>query len=525
MKRTTPLPNVRSARLLRSRRFALVAAVAVFGLTACGDPSSTASPGTTASSGLPVIEITGGGSPISAAAGAAPSAEAGSADTKMMAAYVRYLYGGGSVPTSPATAWFFTPGVEPTQEQIAALAGAFGLDPVAVAVPADQGGGWRIGSESWEEPSLTIGGDATLGWWYNPGVTDVAPQIECGVIAVDPVPAGDAATTDSSVIGGDTISPCPEPTPPANVPDEATARANGIAWLQSLGLDPADYAIDVWADEWGANVTASLLLDGVKTPLTMSIGYGAEGATTWASGFLATPQRGGDYPLISGEEAVQRLNDQMTGWMTAARAEPAMGVAEGGGVMAGALANETQPVEGDDAPDATIAVEAPLDCTDPAVSCEAIPPADMEPIDITLRDATASLEMQWSDDGTVWLLPGYSFTADDGGIYNVIAIDDQYLVVQTVEATPLPAPVEPPTSDAPAEPATPDLPVDVNDERLQAVIGMTQADAEAKLAEIGLTLRVIELDGVPQPATMDLRPDRVNVAVTDGVVTSVQSLG
>jgi hypothetical protein len=539
MKRTTPLPTTRTARSFRSRRLALVGAVVVLGLTACGDPNSVASPSSSSNApALQVIEITGGASGGRSAAGGAGEVAAASADSKMMAAYIQFLYGGGDATLGDAaTSWFFAPGAEPTQAQIDALANAFGLEPVAVAVPVDQGGGWRIGSENWEEPSITIGSDATLGWWYNPGVTDAnQPMVDCMVPAVMPVEgdgsdASGSVTTEPAVT---TIAPCPEPTPPANVPDEATARSNATAWLTSLGLDPASYELDVWADEWGANVTAYLTLDGMRTPMSFSIGYGAEGATTWASGFLATPQRGGDYPIVTPAAAVDRLNEQQQSWMTIARGEPALEMpAEG--ALDGVLGDETQPVVGDDAASAPVPMPTvSLDCTDPAVSCEAPMPVEIEPITVTLTAPTPTLEMQWADDGTIWLLPGYGFTGDDSGTYTVIAITDEYLVVNEPEmmpaVDPIPAPdapaVEPPITTMPAvAPGEIEPGIDVSDERLQAVIGMTEADAATKLAELGLTLRVIEIDGVGQAATMDFRTDRVNVAVTDGVVSGVLSIG
>ena len=40
-----------------------------------------------------------------------------------------------------------------------------------------------------------------------------------------------------------------------------------------------------------------------------------------------------------------------------------------------------------------------------------------------------SLEQLWASDDTVWLLPGYAFDAKDGGIYSVLAVEDQYIEV------------------------------------------------------------------------------------------------
>jgi hypothetical protein len=49
-------------------------------------------------------------------------------------------------------------------------------------------------------------------------------------------------------------------------------------------------------------------------------------------------------------------------------------------------------------------------------------------------------------------------------------------------------------------------------------VGLTLEDAEALAEENGLTLRVVGEDGECFAITMDLRDDRVNVELADGVV-------
>jgi len=58
-----------------------------------------------------------------------------------------------------------------------------------------------------------------------------------------------------------------------------------------------------------------------------------------------------------------------------------------------------------------------------------------------------------------------------------------------------------------------------------ALVGLSEADAEAAAEEQGWTIRVIVRDGEDLPATMGFRPEGVNVEVTDGEVTSVVSIG
>lgn len=81
----------------------------------------------------------------------------------------------------------------------------------------------------------------------------------------------------------------------------------------------------------------------------------------------------------------------------------------------------------------------------------------------------------------------------------------------------------PDTTDAgntsePAEEPTVESATDV-------VVGATLADATEAAEEQGWILRVTREDGGDLPATMDLRPNRVNVEVTDGEVTAVLNIG
>jgi hypothetical protein len=57
------------------------------------------------------------------------------------------------------------------------------------------------------------------------------------------------------------------------------------------------------------------------------------------------------------------------------------------------------------------------------------------------------------------------------------------------------------------------------------LVGLSEADAGAHLEALGLALRVMAEDGLALLGTMDFRTDRVNVAVEDGRVVRVISLG
>ena len=134
----------------------------------------------------------------------------------------------------------------------------------------------------------------------------------------------DARATDrrfhlrpTTVAAADAVAPdvavpeCPAPEPPVGVPtkDEALAKAEQL--FADWGYDVDSYEFDEpYADEWGASVNASLLLDGMKAPIMLSVGFGENGVVTYASGSLATPERGDDYPTIGAAAGLERLKEQ-----------------------------------------------------------------------------------------------------------------------------------------------------------------------------------------------------------------------
>lgn len=503
-------------------------------------------------------------------------------DSKMMAGLITYRYDGEITDlTAPAPSWFFQPGAQPSTEQIAALAAALGIDDQVRELAADLGGGWMVGPDTYEQPTVNVAADSMNSWWYSPGNASMVSTPSCelyppGDPAADldvPVAAGGSAAVDVAVAPPDTATGtdvqmpvCAETSPPANVPDKATAEAAARTLFDSLGLDANSFEYETYADDWGANVTAYLVLDGMRTTMTVSVGYGAEGALTWASGFLATPQRGADYPRIGIDAAIQRLNDQSSGWNwmsdsgvardTGVQVGAATSSGSAGQGVAGAAVTEvaeaprTVPADAAPVPPETAAGDQPVPeplidpvdgvCTNGAATdCAPMPPIDAEPIIITLTAAHPSLEQLWASDATVWLLPAYSFDAVDGGLYSVLAVEDQYIeVTEPVEVPvpettpPVPPGVEPgvdPSSpaDCPARPTSMTDPPLTAEGIADSIVGLCEADAVAMFAELipSASMRVVRIDGVDQAITADFSDSRVNVAVDKGIVTAVISIG
>jgi hypothetical protein len=554
---------------LRSNRFALISCVVVLGLASCGSRSDIKSAAKPAAK--PKVIVVGSnptaGNQPAATTGAGRTQSADVESGKMMAPMsITYTYTGDTIDlTAPAPAWFFPTGTTPSKESIAAIAAALGVSGDVVELPADQGGGWMVGDTTYVGANMTVSADAMHSWWYNAPQPPATNYYECGV-AVDPAyseplppdastpaievsPETDVATTEPAS-PGKPVDPVPVPTqeceapaPPVNVPTKEQAEAKATEFLTTIGVDPTQIAFETYADEWGAYVTAFLVLDGVRSNVSSSIGFGAEGAVTWASGFLATPERGGDYPRVGIDAAIQRLNDQSAQWRNYGL-ENGAGIAGGsdGDVSVDAPLVEPDTAPADTAPADTVVTGTapaepvgtesfiePVECG-PAVDCAPFP---SEPITIELSNAHPTLEQIWAEDGTVWLVPGYGFDSADQGIYSVIAIDDSFLQVQ--QPVPVDVPPAPPETIVAIDPVAVDCPLfelpteftvpGPNIAAASSWIGLCTADADAYAAALGYEMRIVRQDGVDLPATADYRDNRFNVAVVNGIVTEVISQG
>lgn len=541
--------------MLRSRRLAFTAAAVLIGLTACGDDGAR----TTAGNAPAVIHL-GGAQGTGNGTAEAPAAD------RMMMPYqdITYVWAGGDADLgSTGTAWTLPAGADIDTARIAQLAALLGVEGEVRELPVEQGGGWMVGAADYTTSNLTVSTDGMVSWWYSPapstGVSggcvmpvDIAVDSVGGtddVAAADTIPADDVAVppSDSEPMPPDMA--CEEPQPPSNVPDEATAAAKAKQLFADMGYDTSAFEYEVYADEWGANVTAWLLLDGHRSPITLSAGYGAEGALTWASGSLATPQRADDYPLVSIEDAIQRLNDESGQWMAymggVARAELADDSVT---IASREVVGDTESVPATEpsvAPTDTGVAVAPPDATtgqvgepvqidqpvcDPTTECvvEEMPPP--EPITVSFTEVRTDLTMQWAEDGTIWLLPAYTFSSPDMGEYSVIAIDDSFIALP--EPLPMPEPMPAETIETVVVDGTVVNPTIFVDPTMveqavatEALVGLSLDEATKVAEENGWTVRISTLDGVGQALTMDLQFNRVNLSVTDGVVVGVDSVG
>ena len=553
--------------MLRSRRFALIATIAVLGLSACGDGGSTIT-----SAKAPAVIHLGSGGARNVSGNVAANVE-GSANDKMMAIQdITYVFDG-SYPDLSATgkSWTLPAGLKVDAATVAKIAALLGVEGDVRQLPADQGGGWMVGAADYSTASLTVANDGMLSWWFSPapsaavsGGCAIADDTRGGTSAGSETlnPAGvvsstDAVAPDTAVAPPDSVvvdpvpAPCDVPAPPANVPDKAAATVKAKQFLTELGLDPSKYEFTTYADDYSASVTAWLLLDGHRSPLQLNVGYGAEGALQWASGSLATPQTSDEYPLVTPEEGLARLNDQAATWMAYgggvmnAMAKDAVVSGAVGRIGVGGGSTEAAPPPSEaiaTTGDVTVATGdsgisiAPVPVCDPAADCVIEPGtiAPPEPITVHLTGVRLDVTMVWADDGTVWLLPAYTFTSADGGEYTVLAVDDQYIAQPepiTVDTTPVDSVLG--NGSTPVDTTPVDTVQIVVDTTLvtdpssaeHELVGLSVDEATKVAADHGWTVRVVVLDGEPQMVTDDYSPDRINVGVADGLVTSIESRG
>jgi hypothetical protein len=343
------------------------------------------------------------------------------------------LAAGVALPAGQAPAWRL---VRPADLAAAAapIAATLGL-PTLAASEWDVNTLW---SESEADGSLWV---SPSGDWYYGGPAHLwpvwdCPTVDAGDSRTEPAPADGTAGSVGSV------GECTPPAPPVGVPDAARAGTLAVEFLATVGHRDVR-VIDVWADEWGAWVTAEPTMGGVPagSGLTVSVGFGAQGRVTSANGTLATVERIGEYPTIDAAAAVARLQDDLNAWQLGgpvARPMPAdAGTSEGRGSD---TVDPDAPVSDPDAPvsDQDAPASDPDGDADTPVTILPIPDGDapvpgpdgdVEPVELTVTIVSVELvtALAWTASGEMLLLPHYRLVDSDGGWWFVVAVADRYL--------------------------------------------------------------------------------------------------
>ena len=318
-----------------------------------------------------------------------------------------------------------------------------------------------------------------------------------------PVAEGDTVTS---------VEPCSVPTPPENVPSAAQAEDLFEQMLKDLGLKPKDFITESYADEWNASVTGYLTIDGVRTSLSWSASYGADAELVWASGVLAEVAQAADYPRIGTAQGIERLNnDQQYGW--------------GGPMVRGGVAYNDMAVASSET-----VVAPPVD-TDTTVSEETVNiPNSSQEIPITEIEIVAveeELVSLYGADGSIYLVPGYSFlAAEEWGYtprYLVSALPDEFIEETSVDSVSTPptdaSGVPTPETIDPLNPVT-DEP-NITQEAADTLLTLSERAATQTAVSNGWEVRVGQRDDEMFMLTKDWIATRVTLTIVDGKVTQV----
>ncbi len=469
------------ATVVRSRRpralWGVLAAVAVAtGALVVTSASDDGSP----RPGLPVAF----GSAIGGGGEAAASADA-------MRAWITYV-AGDDLPAlgDDAPAYRLVGAVD--EAQVRALADALGVAGDIV----HEGPTWRVGDD---EGSLEVYESGGAQWWYSVGgrgievdgsgsstgvaggeACDAADPADCGVTecppnarcdyecpdhptttasarCVGPVPPDDVECTEQDGC----MEPVPlpvEPTPPADLPSEGEARAIALDLLAATGLDTDDAVVTVDGpyDAW--YVTVEPRVDGVPSGLIANVSVGSEGKVTNASGYLSTPERLGDYPVLDTRAAIARANAQLTDGIGYGR-DVGVATASGtdtGGTTGGAPDVGTAPANAADDPCAP--PEGASDgCggTTGGDECEACDPIDDQPVSTVIDcapDGSGCGTAGGTDGPDTTVVPGCKVQPDGSEICEVepgitcpqVAAPADEPVAAPECTPPLPDPTDPP---------------------------------------------------------------------------------
>ncbi|MBD9730526.1 hypothetical protein IGX29_01580 [Streptomyces sp. H28] len=303
----------------------------------------------------------------------------------------------GSLPEGPGSAPVYRTRGQVTQDQVATLAKALGVE----GTPVSEDGYWRIGGKDGSGPVLRVERQAPGAWTYSRNAlgTDNCKGDSCKV-------------------------------PPVNVPpvSEEAAEKAALPLLKALGQDgaklDASRAVGINRTVNATPEIGGLPTHGWDTVVTV----GADGAVGGAQGRLVKPVKSDTYPVVGAEEALKLMNT-------------APGADGRGGI--GGCATPV-PLAGGETPEPA--------CEDPAM-----PPGDGGGQTLTVDEAVFGLAPH-SVDGQPALVPSWLFEVRTPGVRETStvtypAVDPAYLssASRSGEASPAPSrPGDEPTS-APAE--------------------------------------------------------------------------
>lgn len=380
-----------------------VAATAVLVMGACG-----AGDGNGVGAGdRPKLPAVASGATAGDSAGAAT---AGAESMLYPARLVTYrLAAGTKAPATSAPAYRLERG-DVDEESTRRLASAFGLGG---AVARGDGGSFVVR----DGPSqLQVDGGGVPSWNF---VHD----------------ADSSVSSDVAVACGPDGS-CPEPPAPPPVPglpSPAEAEAKARTVLERAGVDVDGAAVEAQQEPAPSRTVAfTPTVDGRPVVgLATAVTFGEQGRVDYANGYLGRFEKVGDYPLVTMEDAVERLNSGFGGGGPRALAADLPAGAEsgsGGGSTAGStgVADAVPPA----APEPPTKQD-PSDPSGPPATIE--PPVPSEPpvteppevVEITGAEVVLMLAYPTCLDDPAYLVPAFAFEPDRAA--TVVAVQDASL--------------------------------------------------------------------------------------------------
>ena len=281
--------------------------------------------------------------------------------------------------------------------------------------------------------------------------------------------AGDASSSDSSSSTSNTVSPPTTEAIPKNLPTIDHAIQTVTAWLDDLGLNQDTSVVTGTKSDYSTDVKVTLKVDGVVTDLFSYFSFGENAELMSANGNFVDVKSVGKYPLISPRDAVARISSSIV--------EPMM-------------------ARGMPTSDSTV-------------------PAST----ISISKADLALTVRIVDNNDVYLVPAYSLSTDAGEAYVVPAVEDKYLQADAGSSSTTASSGSTSGSNSGSTGAAPDTPISKADAQL--LVGLTEQGANDMAVKNGWTVRVAVRDGRSFMLTTDYVPNRVNLTIGNGIVTSV----
>lgn len=347
------------------------------------------------------------------ATGESKAMAAGTADM-MLRANIRYeLAKGVTVDAKTGKAYKLSDGSRAATEKLAKALGVKG------AVRGEQGGGWSVGDTGKEGVVTSTGGAMYVSkggsfsmYWSFPLSSSGGG---CSVPPSEPVSPDKPVATDGA--SGSSVA-CDESAPnttttvrPATAPTKEEAQKIATDAMTSGGVDLHDPKITVEPlDDSGFNVRFHPTFDGQTVEgFEAFVTVDNTKTITGANGYLGSADSLGSYDLATLQRAVDRLNESMSA---------------------------PYATDGRETLDAVAPPPDAATSSGPAIA-EPTPGGtdEGEPTVITLTKVEVGQMLQGDSQGSLFLVPAYLFTSDNGDLVTAAAADDKYIEKPTTETS------------------------------------------------------------------------------------------